>query len=149
MGETAYHRDGVPWWEATTPPERHTCWKQSEFPSQGVNRCACGAIQLSHHGDVWGQRNSRLYPQNIYGQVLATGKPYREPPVTTEPAVRTWPRQLVAMTIALALGYVPICLALALGWTSDQNQLIASCIGAVVSFASVIVGLRWAKRVAS
>lgn len=62
------HKDGVMWWDAPLPKEKHDCWRQtSAFTSDGmIYRCACGATcfdrdwRLGNEGWVW--RNERRYP---------------------------------------------------------------------------------------
>lgn len=60
-----WHLEGLPWYKAPIPPEKHLCWTQTKGTlSSGsfTRRCACGAVSMNDHDDqniYWMERNSR------------------------------------------------------------------------------------------
>lgn len=55
--------DGISWFEAPIPRQRHQCWPQSwgwvNFGLVFVQRCACGGIRMHDRGS-WLERNTRV-----------------------------------------------------------------------------------------
>jgi hypothetical protein len=56
-----WNLNGVPWFDAVTPPRKHECIAQTKGYVDWftpVVRCACGAIQ--YDGSHWMDKNQRL-----------------------------------------------------------------------------------------
>lgn len=59
------HVDGVCWYDAPVPAERHRCWSQTigTGPTGTVHRCACGGY--SPDGRLWIGGNERRRPSEV------------------------------------------------------------------------------------
>lgn len=57
------HLDGVSWFDSAPPRRGHECKAQTRGYSafRLVERCACGAYNIDHHG--WIERNTRTRPE--------------------------------------------------------------------------------------